>query len=156
MPDDPVARVLEAYPLIHHACRQRRVRLAGRAVSAHQATILAQLGRDTELTLGQLAQRMGVSLATMSLLVERLVRAGLIRRERDPRDGRRLRLTLTSTGARIRLAQSLLDPERVRQLLGLLTPAERAVGADGLDTLARAAQALGGAPRASPSPKAPA
>ena len=41
MPRDPVALVLAAYPVLHHALRQRDVRAVGPGrVSAHQATVL--------------------------------------------------------------------------------------------------------------------
>lgn len=144
MPDDPLSRILEAYPVVHHACRRRQVRdrASGRTVSAHQATILGHLDRSTGLTLGQLAAHMGVTPATMSLLASRLTHASLIRRERDPEDGRRVLLRLTPQGLRIRSEHSLLDPERVRRVLDQLNPAERSLGAEGLTALARAARRL--------------
>ncbi|MEO8450070.1 MAG: MarR family transcriptional regulator [Gemmatimonadota bacterium] len=148
MPADPVSRILEAYPLLHNACRRREVRDPGAApaVSAHQATVLAHLERRNDLTVTELAGLMGVALPTMSLLLERLVRGGWIRRDRDSEDGRRVLLRLTPAGERIRRTQSLLDPGRVRLLLELLTPAERAAGVEGLVTLARAARRLAGTP----------
>ena len=144
MAEDPVARILAAYPLIHHAWRRRQVRdpAGGPPVSSHQATVLGHLDRTTGLSLSELAARMGVTLATMSLLVERLVRAGLVRRQRHPGDARRILIRLTAAGARIRAAHSLLDPERVRVLLDRLTPAERAASVEGIAHLARAAQGL--------------
>lgn len=95
-----------------------------------------------------LAGMMEVALPTMSLLVDRLQRAGLVRRDRDPADGRRVLLQLTEDGAKAVRGRSILDPDRVRSLLGSLTPAERASGVDGLVTLARAAQKI--APNRSP------
>ena len=144
MSDDPVGRILAAYPVIHHACRQRAVPARpARAVSAHQATVLAHLDRLEGQSLTDLARRMGVALPTMSLLLGRLVRAGLVRRDRDPGDRRRLLVRLTALGDRVRASRSLLDPDRVRALLQRLTPAEQSLGADGMATLARAAGELG-------------
>jgi DNA-binding MarR family transcriptional regulator len=151
MTRDPVARMLAAYPVVHHACRQR---VAGEGtgrerISAHQATILAHLDRAAGCTVTELARLMGVALPTMSLLVSRLARAGLVRRERDRRDRRRAALRLSATGERVRAGSSLLDPERVRALLYRLTPEERTLGVDGLVALARAARSLPPPPGAS-------
>lgn len=157
MARDPVARVLAAYPIVHHALRQRDVvdpsgggggGGAGAAgapgrLSIHQATVLAHLDRVASVTLTELAGRIGVALPTMSLLIDRLVRGGLVRRERDPADGRRVALRLTGAGARAAASRSLLDPDRVRALLDVLTAEERSIGVDGLVTLARAARRLG-------------
>ncbi len=139
---DPHGRLLALYPVVHHALRQREVTEAGQRLSAHQATVLAHLDRATSHTLTELAGAIGVALPTMSLLVNRLVDLGFVRRERDPGDRRRVALRLTAAGLRAAAARSLLDPERVRALLDLLSPDERAAGVDGLATLAKAARRL--------------
>ena len=150
MPRDPVALVLAAYPVLHHALRQRDVKAVGLGrVSAHQATVLSQLGPTDGTTMTELAGLMEVALPTMSLLVDRLERAGLVRRDRDPGDGRRVQLRLTEGGVKAVRGRSILDPDRVRALLAALTPAERSVGVEGLVTLARAAQKV--APNRSPA-----
>jgi DNA-binding MarR family transcriptional regulator len=143
MARDPLDRILTSYPVVHHACRRRSVAApGGRRVSAHQAAVLGRLDRRDGSTLTDLAGAVGVALPTMSLLVDRLVRAGLVRRERDPSDGRRVLLRLTAVGDRVRASHSLLDPERVRELLGVMTPEERAAGAEGLAVMARAVRRL--------------
>ena len=146
MPKDPVAQLLTAYPVLHHALRQRSVRGIGptaAAVTDHQATLLAQLDQSTGRTMTDLAVAMGVALPTMSLSVDRMEALGLVKRERDPSDGRRVALRLTDAGARLARNGSLLDPARVRALLATLSPAERSAGIDAFITMARAAQRLG-------------
>jgi DNA-binding MarR family transcriptional regulator len=152
MAADPVTRVLRTYPVVHNACRQRRVAGArGRGrVSAHQVSVLAQLDRRTPYTVSVLASAMGVSLPTISLLVDRLVRAGLIRKDRDPADRRRIQLRLTAAGERVVESRSLLDADRVRALLGSLTPEELTLGVEGLATLAQAARRMGAGPVGDP------
>ncbi len=142
MTRDPVAAVLAAYPVLHQALRQRDLAGPAGRVSLHQATVLAHLVGTVPRTLSELAALMGVALPTMSLLIERLVRAGLVVRDRDARDGRRVSLRLTEAGGRAARARSVVDPERVRALLATLTPAERSAGVQGLTTLARAAERL--------------
>lgn len=149
---DPVTQLMTAYPIVHHALRQReQIGQGGERVSAHQATVLAHLDADDGRTLTDLATALGVALPTMSLLMDRLVRSGLVHRERDPADGRRVALRLTEAGASIVQGQSVLDPTRVRALLATLSARERAAGVEGLITLARAARRMADAAVESPS-----
>jgi DNA-binding MarR family transcriptional regulator len=56
--------------------------------------------------------------ATLSPLLKRLEASGLVRRERDPKDERMLRVTLTDKGRRLR--QKALDvPPQIIERLGL-------------------------------------
>lgn len=137
---DAARQLMELYPRIYYACHTRHVRdpKTQRLLSAHQASILDHLDEREPLTLRDLAQHMGVTASTMSLHVERLVRRGYVSRLRAAEDGRRLRLLLTPTGARVREAKSVLDPSRVCALLDRLTPEEREAGIHGLALLARA------------------
>ena len=140
MTRDAARQVMELYPRIYFACHTRHVRdpRTQRLLSAHQASILDHLDEREPLTLLDLARHMGVTPSTMSLQVERLVRGGYVSRLRANEDGRRLRLLLTPAGVRVREAKSVLDPDRVRALLGRLTPEEQEAGIRGLVLLARA------------------
>jgi MarR family transcriptional regulator, organic hydroperoxide resistance regulator len=144
MAPDAAQRLLAAYPRIFFACHARHVRdpKTRRVLSAHQASILDHLDSVEAITLMGLAKHMGVTAATMSLGIERLVRRGYVRRERDSGDKRRLQLRLTPAGVRIREASSVLEPQRVRALLSGLATREREAALTGLELLARAADAL--------------
>lgn len=161
MPKDPVAQLLTAYPVLHHALRQRDVQGTGPGaakVTAHQVTLLAQLDQAAGRTMTDLAVAMGVALPTISLSVDRMERLGLVKRERDGADRRRVVLRLSEAGVRLARGRSLLDPVRVRALLAALSPAERSAGIDAVVTLARAAQRLGLSPsvaRSSRTPRGP-
>ena len=137
-----VAAVLEQYPRIFFAChtRHRRDPRSKRLLSAHQGSILDHLDNVEPTGLTDLARHMGVTASTMSLSVDRLERGGFVRRQRDPRDGRRVGLRLTPAGVRVKEAQSVLEPERVRGMLAQLGGPERAAALRGLALLARAAQ----------------
>jgi DNA-binding MarR family transcriptional regulator len=143
MLDADVRTLLDAYPRIYFACHRRHVRdpKSGAVLSAHQASILDHLDTIDPTTLSELAAHMGVTASTMSIAIDRLERQGYAVRARDAGDGRRVNLRLTEAGARIKQAQSVLDPEHVRALLRQLSPAERADGLRGLTILARAAGA---------------
>ena len=144
MLDDQVEAILAAYPTLHAAWRRRGVQdqTTGRRVSNHQAGILEQLDPAAPITVGELARRLGVTPATISIQLARLVRLRLVVREADPEDGRRVRIRLSETGARMRNLRSLLDPERVRAALARLTESERETAIAGLRALAAAASAL--------------
>lgn len=135
-------RVLDAYPRIYFACHTRHVRdpQSGAAVSAHQASILDHLDEVDAMSMTDLAGHMGVTIATMSLAIDRLERRRYVRRERDPRDRRRVLLRITSSGVRLREAKSVLDPVRVEDVLAQLSPADRSAALDGLQLLARASE----------------
>jgi DNA-binding MarR family transcriptional regulator len=142
MGQDAVRQLMELYPRIYFACHRRHVRdpKSQRVLSAHQASILDHLDEQEPVTLLELARHMGVTASTMSLQVEHLVRRGYVIRERDRDDGRRLRLRLSESGAGVREANSVLDGERVKKMLGRLSAEERAAGIAGLALLARAAR----------------
>jgi len=141
---DDVRRLVVAYPRVFFACHTRHVRDSetGDLLSAHQASILDHLD-NVELTgVLDLARHMGVTASTMSIAVDRLVRKGYVRRERDPNDGRRVNLRLTEAGVRIRSAKSVLDPQLVASLLSQLSSADRARALAGLELLAGAASSM--------------
>src|SRR5439155_24595603 len=126
--DVAVRQVLEAYPRIYFACHTRHVRDpdGGAELSAHQASILDHLDEVEPLSTTALAEHMGVTVATMSLAIDRLERKGYVRRERDPQDRRRVLVRVTAAGVRVREAKSVLDPARVEQVLAQLAAADRA------------------------------
>ena len=149
-----VRTLLEAYPRIYFACHRRHVRdpRTQRVLSAHQASILDHLDTVDPTTLGDLARHRGVTPATMSVGVDRLVRAGYVTRTRSTIDRRRAELRLSESGQRIKSASSVLEPERVEILLDQMSADERATALAGLARLAAAADEVmrtGAAPRQS-------
>lgn len=140
--------LLALYPRVFMACHRahRRHPRTGAKVSHQQAMILDHLDETEPISVSRLARHMGVTPSTMSLNLARLERKGLVVRRRDRRDERRVLVTLTAAGARIKGDQQVLDPQRVRRLMSLLTPAQRALAIDGLRVLAEAAEAMAADP----------
>jgi DNA-binding MarR family transcriptional regulator len=153
--DQQVEAVLAAYPALHAAWRRRatRNRAAGRRLSDHQAGILAHLDPATAVTVGDLARLTGVTPATISIQLARLVRLRLVVRERDEHDARRVLVRLSEAGLRIRSERSVLDPDKVRAALARLDAPDRETAVSGIRTLARAARELAGSRAAKPSPR---
>ena len=140
--DRHVRQLLAAYPRIYFACHTRHVKdpASGEDVSAHQASILDHLDEVEAMSVTDLAGHMGVTVATMSLAIDRLERRHYVRRDRDPQDRRRVLLRVTAAGVRLREAKSVLDPVRVEQVLGQLSPTDRDKALAGLELLARASE----------------
>jgi DNA-binding MarR family transcriptional regulator len=137
-----VELMLSALPRIQLACRSRRPAGEGRAISAHQAHLLAQLDRADPTMVTELAASMGVTASTMSLNLKRLREAGLVSCDRDPEDRRVMNVCLTEEGERAKQALRPLDVDRVDALLRALRPDERRRAVEGLAALAEAADAL--------------
>jgi DNA-binding MarR family transcriptional regulator len=136
-----VDRVMTLYPRIFFACHTRHVRdeRSGTVLTAHQASVLDHLDERDPVTVGELADHMGVTPGTMSVHLDRLEGRGFVSRRRSESDGRQVELRLTDDGVRVRDAKSVLDPGLVRQMLDRLSASERREAIRGLALLAEAA-----------------
>jgi len=101
----------------------------------HAGPLLA-LSFEDELSVSELAERLGVSLPATSQLVGDLSRAGLLERSEDPHDRRVTRVRLPD--AHRELVQGLLlqQAEPVRRTLERLSPRARADFVEGMRILA--------------------
>ncbi|MEZ4319958.1 MAG: MarR family winged helix-turn-helix transcriptional regulator [Myxococcota bacterium] len=129
-PDDDGFRVLRA---IRRIVRQvsRYSRQVGRDSGLGVPQILclraiAEAPSDLDVTVAHVASTVHLSRSTTSILVDRLVREGLVTRERNDRDRRRVQLGLTPAG-RARLDQAPAPLEsRFLERLSAIDPSERA------------------------------
>ena len=130
------------YSQIYFACHTRHVHdpESGTRVSARQASILSHLDSVEPTPLSQLASHMGVTVSTMSIAVDRLVRQGYVVRDRAESDARVRHVRLTTSGERLRAAQKVLEPRLVQAMLSRLSPAERRDALRGLELLGTAAR----------------
>ena len=130
------------YSQIYFACHTRHVHdpESGTRVSARQASILSHLDSVEPTPLSQLASHMGVTVSTMSIAVDRLVRQGYVVRDRAESDARVRHVRLTTAGERLRATQKVLEPRLVRAMLSRLSPAERRDALRGLELLGTAAR----------------
>ena len=143
MPDQ-IEAVLRSYPQIYFACHCRHVRdeKTGKTLSSKQAGILDHLDPIEPTNLRSLAKHMGVTASTMSLNVDRLERAGYVRRGRARHDARHIELRLTNNGTRLKRQQKVLERKLVGALLKRLTAPERKLALGGLELLAKAAKEM--------------
>lgn len=136
-----VAQVSRDYPRIYFACHRTHVRdpQSGAMVSQRMVGILDHLDTDTPTILSELAAHMGVTAATMSVAVGRLVGLGYVTRDLHAVDRRKVQLRLTQAGARVCAANSVLEPSLVGAMLDQLGPRDRKDALHGLALLGQAA-----------------
>ena len=82
-------------------------------VSGAQLFVLTELGKTPALSLGELAARTRTDQSSVSVVVTRLVEAGLVTRDRDERDARRLVLHLTKSGRAMLQKAPVVAQERL-------------------------------------------
>jgi DNA-binding MarR family transcriptional regulator len=90
-----------------------------------QIHLLLWLGNDGAQTMGELARRVAVTEKTITGIVDRLERDGLVARERDPGDRRVVHVSLSLAGTAL---WKRIDAEINAKLVGfleLLEPADR-------------------------------
>ena len=72
-------------------------------------SVLLPLFEEDDLRMGEIARRARLSKQTMTTLVRLAERDGLVRRKRDPQDGRAFRISLTERGQAFRpVAETVL------------------------------------------------
>lgn len=111
-------------------------------VTMPQAKLLYLLGASGELHMSDVVHRLGVSLSTVSGLVDRLVNHGLATRRDDPADRRQVVVALTSAGTEFIDRFRELNARQLRQILAVLDDRELTRVRDGLSALDRGASRL--------------
>jgi DNA-binding MarR family transcriptional regulator len=108
-------RLIKAYNLV---LREVRGRLDP-DMTLPQFDVLSQLARDPSgSTPADLSRRLLVSAGNLTGIVDRLVGRGLVRREQDPGDRRKVRLKLTDYG---RARVHRMQPRHARELTAILS-----------------------------------
>lgn len=104
----PLGEVLEFLRVIwavHHGLERTSKDMEARlGVTGPQRLVLRIVGRFPGIGAGPLARTLHVHPSTLTGVLKRLERRGLLDRRPDPRDGRRISLGLTTRGRRVDLA----------------------------------------------------
>ncbi|MUM76394.1 MarR family transcriptional regulator [Pseudodesulfovibrio sp. F-1] len=94
-------------------------------VTPTQMHALEILGSHTALRMKELAERMGVTTGTLTVLADRLEKAGLIRRKPHEEDRRSILVELTVQGHALYRQHDELHTQLTRDLTAGLTDSER-------------------------------
>lgn len=125
----PIARLAPLLPQLVLAFQNRAGDLpaalqeAGRLGQRHVA-MLVMLAISGPLSVSELAQRTGITVAHASLVVGELARAGLIERDHDPADRRRILVSLSASAKPAVAEMRRRNAEPVRHFLDELTDDE--------------------------------
>jgi DNA-binding MarR family transcriptional regulator len=139
-----VERVVATYEtLMHRVASAHAPEFLGVGVTMSQAKVLYLVQADSGLRMSELSARLGVSLSTVSGVVDRLVDQGLLNRQDDPADRRQVLLRISDAGATQLELFRELTAGQFRDLLARIDEVDLAVVERALDILVASA----GAPR---------
>jgi DNA-binding MarR family transcriptional regulator len=134
-PDGCARKIMDIVPLVMRRMRAEMRRQVEHALSVPQFRALAFAGRNPGGALAEVAEHLGVTPATASAAVDRLVRRGLLSREVHPDERRRVVLTLTAAGSRLLGRARASTRRKIADLLTELSPDQLRQVAVGLDVL---------------------
>ncbi|AGZ45749.1 MarR family winged helix-turn-helix transcriptional regulator [Actinoplanes friuliensis] len=135
-----IADIMGAQERLQHLfAHDRSDPLFSSQLTMPQLKILLVLYRLGDTSGRELAGLLGVSLATMSGMVDRLVANNLVTRAEDPHDRRVRRITLSGNGQDMIGKIITAGAEKQARLLGRLTDEELRTVHDGLQAMVRVA-----------------
>lgn len=108
---------------IDHRLQTHSKRMASTlGVTGPQRLVIRIVGRFPGLSAGQLASILHLDPSTLTGVLRRLVRAGLLTRRRDPRDRRRAVLGLSAAGRRLDVMADGTIESAMHRVLGRVPP----------------------------------
>jgi len=129
--------VLDVVPLAMRAIRAQLRKHGAKEVSVPQFRTLAYLNRHEGTSLSDVAEHIGLTLPSMSALIDSIVMKGLVIRQTHPEDRRRMTLTLTERGrATLRVAHEAAA-SYLEERIGQLSATERATVIEAMQVLKR-------------------
>jgi DNA-binding MarR family transcriptional regulator len=99
--DECIREVIETVPLVMRIIRGELRRHGAQELSVPQFRVLGFLSRNKGSSLSEVAEHIGLTLPSMSTLVDGLVNRNLATRRTHPHDRRRMTLELTDRGETI-------------------------------------------------------
>ena len=125
-PDECARQVLQVIPMVLHVIRaeMRSHRVAD--LSVPQFRVLIYLSRHEGASISDVAEHMGLTLPSISKMVDGLVTRELVTREMDPGDRRRMKLVPTDLGREKMQSAYNATLSRLSERLGMLSSSERA------------------------------
>jgi len=134
---DSATAVFGAFMRAAHSHRQLMARKMGaRNISPAQMFCLREVAHDSGITQRDLAERLNVSRPTLTVMLHKMEKAGLIERRADETDQRYTRVHLAGGGAQLHEQMHGVVSEVVEEMVGPLSEPDRV-------ELARLLHALG-------------
>jgi DNA-binding MarR family transcriptional regulator len=143
--DELIADIMDAQQRLQHLfAYDRSDPLFSSHLTLSQLRILMLLHRSGGMSGSELADAIGVGLAALSGMIDRLVANDLVIRQEDPHDRRVRRISLSKAGASLIAGIITAGAEKQRQVLSRLSAAELALLSDAMNVLVRTAEKMSG------------
>jgi DNA-binding MarR family transcriptional regulator len=141
--ESAIARALEGYrQLVEQLSATHPPEFPDPGVTMAQMRVLMLLGVIGETRMSDLAPQLGISLSTLSSLVDRLVDAGFVTRRTDARDRRSVLVSLAPAGTDLLDSFQELGVDHLRKLLVHLSSSEIETVNQAIDVLVTAARRM--------------
>ncbi|MDM9383953.1 MarR family transcriptional regulator [Chlorogloeopsis sp. ULAP01] len=129
------ARVMDTIPLLMRFIRADMRTHSADSLSIPQLRSLAFLKRNPGASLSEVAEHLGVTCATASTTIERLVQRNLVQRTDHPQERRRVVLNLTQQGKQLLEESQDKTRAHIANILENLTPEQVSQIEEGLTLL---------------------
>lgn len=134
-PDDCAHEVLDVVPLVMRTIRAEMRSHRSADLSVPQFRVLVFLSHSDGASLSDVATHLGLTPPTTSVMIDGLVSRGLVAREADPGDRRRITLGLTPTGQATMASAQEITRTRLAERLAALSDSERLAIVQAMRTL---------------------
>lgn len=134
-PEECARQILEVVPMVMAAIRTEMRSHRGSELSVPQFRVLIFLNRHEGASLSDIAEHMGLTLPSMSKMIDGLVARNMVTRQMDPEDRRRVTLAPTALGRRAMQSAHKATESRLAERLAALP-------ASGRRTILKAMQVL--------------
>jgi DNA-binding MarR family transcriptional regulator len=129
------ARVMETIPLLMRFIRSEMRTHSADSLSIPQLRSLAFLNRNPGASLSEVAEHLGVTCATASTTIDRLVQRHLVQRTDNPQERRRVALNLTKEGKSLLEQSQAKTRAHIAEIIEILTPEQISHIEEGLSLL---------------------
>ena len=133
--EECAARVMDTIPLLMRFIRADMRTHNAESLSIPQLRSLAFINRNPGTSLSEVAEHLGVTCATASTTIERLVQRDLVQRTDHPQERRRVVLNLTQQGKLLLKQSQEITRTHIADILEGLTAEEIAHIEEGLTLL---------------------
>jgi DNA-binding MarR family transcriptional regulator len=120
--DQCAAMIMDTVPSMIRSIRSDMRKIGATTLSVSQFRTLDFLDRNPGSSLSDLAEHLGITSATASATVERLVQQNYVQREHHPHERRKIVLELTAAGNQHLQQARTQTRRRIAALLDSLTP----------------------------------
>ena len=126
-PEECARQTLEVVPMVMRAIRTEMRSHRGSDLSVPKFRVLIFLNRHAGASLSDIAEHLGLTLPSMSKMIDGLVARNMVTRQMDTKDRRRVTLVLTALGRRAMQSAYNATESRLAERLVVLPASERGI-----------------------------